>query len=380
MGTLGPRAAVDRVFPVGGMDAERIFSFMSRNGATGPDIIAKAAARIGAVNEQLIAQYGGILTVTMKPFARYGQGDGTTQSTPLSAEFKSPEGVRAPTPSGHMLPLRDMKDASNWTPEYLRDAYDTDIDDDIKTVGDRWKNRVAKDLWTRALTNTENAIGTSGYDVGWAIGTGTNVNFIPPQYGTYVFDSTHTHYIAQSGAVNATNAALVLEAGSNALRHHGHIGRLVAMVSDADIAVYQAISADKFVKVQPGMFTVVAGNSAAPVNITNGELQGIPGEVIGYFIGTRGVTEIRTDVRIPSGYAFMTKSYGIQDSRNGLVLREHPEIGFGLYPDPILTKSINPQLDYIEYKALFGVGVNDRTNGVAIYIGGPSYTNPTISG
>src|SRR5690606_4306419 len=111
------------------------------------------------------------------------------------------------------LPLRDYEDANAWTPLYLRDAHDAQITADLQLIADSWENRVDDDVLRRIFSDTENAIGSAGYDVPWAIGSGVNVPYIPPQQpGFAAFTSSHTHFYAQNDTWNAAGAAKFLNA------------------------------------------------------------------------------------------------------------------------------------------------------------------------
>lgn len=378
MAVIGPRVAADLVMP-SGIDGGKVFSFQMRNGKSAEEIIREAAGVIGAVNENLFATYGSLVSITEAPYSYYAAGDANgRRPTPRKVEGKQNDAVRGST-GGHMLPKFDYEDALAWTPLYLRDAYQTQIDADLNVIASNWRDRVESDIWTRALTNTENAIGT-GYDVPWAIGTGTNVNFIPEKRGTHTFDSTHTHFLRVNSAISAANAETALNTGVAQLRHHGHNGRLVAFVSEADLTTYTGMT--NFVRFVPQGFQTVAGNTAAPIFVAGGELQGMPGEVFGFFLSKFGVVvELRSSDRIPTTYGFVTKSYGANSPRNGIALREHPGIGFGLMVKLIGDGAlVNPELQKVLFQATHGVGVNDRTNGFAYQIasGGTTYSNPTI--
>ncbi len=379
MALLGARALIDRAIGTG-LDATEILKFQLQDGRTAEQVIGEAAAMIGDLNQQLLNQYGGLAYITERQYARYAQGESSRSETPVKSEFKRADGVRA-SMIGHMLPLNDYEDAVEWTPLYLRRAYGDDITADLQLITDRWRNRVDKDIITRALTNTENAIGSAGYDVGWAIGTGLNVNYIPPQYGATVFGTSHTHYVVKDDA--SLDYDDLVEAMMANMREHGHMGNLSLLVAFADVAEYSAFtSAGLFVPLEPPNIQVVAGSASAPVRIAQGATDGIPGDLFGYWKSPHyGVAEIRSHARIPTDYAFMTKSYGINNPRNGLAIRTEPGVGFGLMVTPQRTQSINPELDYIKFEATHGVGVNDRINGVAGYIanGAASWVNPTIS-
>lgn len=380
MAVLGPRQLVDLAIPTG-IDGARVFRFENlRSNLSADRVIADAAAQIGAANEQLVQLYGGLVYITEMSYAYYRQGESSRTMTPKKAEGQKADPVKSGN-IGHMLPLNDYEDALGWSRQYLRDAYITQLEGDVATIADRWRNLVDYEFWTRVFTNTENALG-SGYDVPWAIGTGTNVNFIPPQWANYTFDSTHTHF---QGTANSAAAdwGTLFNTMVGELRHHGHQGRLVAFVNSTNISTIAGMTTAgaKFVELNPQNFTMVGGNSGSPIQITTGEITGVPGELFGYFNGRLGLVELRYHDRVPAGYTFMTKTYGINNPRNGVAIRTHPgeSQGFGLAVVPQLTNDIQPELDRVIFRATHGIGINDRVNGVVGRVGNATYSNPTIS-
>jgi len=374
MAVISPRTAVELALPTS-IDASKILNFQLRNGQTAQEIIREAAQVVGLVNEGIMSTYGGFLTLTETPYAYYGQGEGASSMTPVSTEFVDPHPVKGSV-SGHMLPIKDFEDALAWTPEYLRDAWLRQLEVDMQLISDRWRNRFDYEWLKRVLSKTENPIG-SGYDVGWAIGTGTNVNFIPPAVLGVAFTSSHNHYNGVAGSVDGTTTKAITDANIADMREHQIDGDLVQFVSQADVASYALMTG--FVQFVPSGIIVTAGSANAPVFTRTGITEGLPGQVFGYYYSLGGVIELRSHPRIPTGYSWMTKSYGVNNPRNGVALREHPAVGFGLYADPQMTNSINPRLSKILFHATHGVGVNDRLNGVAGYIGNTTYPNPTIT-
>lgn len=377
MAVLGPRALVDIAIPTG-IDGSKVLQWQLRDGMTGPQVIGHAASIIGEVNQKVFGKYAGLMYITNEIYARYRSGDGTKSRTPYKSEFVKADAVRGGE-KGHMLPLHDFEDAVAWTPQYLRDAYLSLLEADLRVVADRWETRVGEDFWTRVLTNDENLIpgSTAGYDVGWAIGTGTNVNYIPPQYGATVHTSAHTHYAWLDDDSNDWRD--MLDELTEEMRHHGIGGRLVCFVSGADLEEWAAI--DGFVELNPANVQVVAGNSGAPVRITSGEFEGMPGELFGYVNTLRGLVELRYDDFIPTNYCWLTRSYGANNPQNPVAVRVHPTGGFGLMVDPQVTNSINPELDMIMFDATHGIGVNDRIGGVAGYLnsGAVAWVDATIT-
>lgn len=375
MAILGARSLLDLALPTG-IDGAEVLRFQLESGVTAAEAIALAASTIGTVNESILTKYGDMLHITESPYARTRQGEGSRSETPDRADFEETMAVHSDH-IGNMLPRKDHRDALAWTPLYMRRAMNGQLEDDIALIAERWTNKVERELLTRALTNTENAIGSAGYDVGWAIGTGTNVDFIPPQFGATVFTSSHSHYVF----ANDTNVDYdsLFEDMITQLRHHGYTGRLAALVSSADLSEIAAV--DGFVELNPQGVTVVEGDASRVLRIAEGEFEAMPGELFGFYKSLRGLVELRYSDRIPTNYAFMTKPFGRDNRNNGLAVRTEPGVGFGLMVNPQLTRSINPELDKVYFDATHGVGVNNRLNGVAGYIaaGASAYVNPTIS-
>lgn len=370
---LGPRVLRDIAFPTG-IDGAEVYRFQMQNGMTGQQAIALAATGIGQENETVLDLFGGMIYITENNFVRYRQGSSATK-TPVHAELGINDPVRSET-IGHMLPTLDYQDTLAWSRKFLQRA-DTDLlRADIDLIRERWRNRVASDIWTRALTNTETAIG-AGYDVPWAVGSGMNVNYIPTQYGGMQFDGTHTHFVWVDDSTGGWSN--LFDEMMEQLRHHGHMGILSIFVSMDDLSEIRA--ADGFAPLERSNIVVVGGNAGSPIRYAVGEINGVPGEVVGYYNGIWGQAEVRWNPYIPTNYAFATKSYGANNPRNGLALRAEPNVGFGLKVVPQLDRSPERQLDYLLFEATHGVGVNDRTNGVAGYLnnGANAWVNPTLA-
>ena len=374
---IGARTLLDNAVPTG-IDANYLFERGQEEGISSGDVLQLTASIIGETNTRLEARYGGLLYFTEMDYSLYRQGNGTRGMTQESAEFSRVDGKRSDE-VGHMLPRRDFEDVNEFTEQLLRRANAERIRRDIQEVADRWENRVDYDVINRALSSSEELIGSSGYSPGWAVGSGVNVPYIPPQRGSIVFDSTHTQYLRTNAAISTSNTATTLDSAARLLSRLGHTGRKVALVSEADLAKYTGMDSTKFVRYVPASFQAQSG--ATDQTIVQGELEGVPGEIFGFWLSEYGVLELRYHERIPTTYGFVTKSYGNGNEGNGLAVRIEPGMGFGLMIDPEFRVGNMPRLRWIDYKATHGVGVNDRTNGVAFQIasGGTTYSSPTIS-
>lgn len=380
MPLLGASALLDLVLPTG-IDGNKILQWNLEDGTSSTEVLARAATAVGVANQEIMQEFGEVVYLTEESYALYSNGVADTGMTPKKTEFTQPSGVRT-AETGHMLPRVDYEDALAWTKHYLRRARLGKIDADLRLIVDRWKNRVRFDVHTRMMSNLENLIGTGGYDVPFAIGTGMNVNYIPPQSGAKKFTSAHTHFVYADTSSSGTFATL-FDSMMGELRHHGGDyarGNILILVSGDDLDTIAAITG--FVELNPTNVTVVAGNTAAPVRITGGNFEFVPGSLFGYYKSKKyGLAELRYDDYMPTGFAFATRPFGMNNPMNALAIRQEPGIGFGLKPDPRVTNSLNPELEKILFEATHGVGVNNRLNGVAGKIGAgvSSYAAPTLS-
>jgi hypothetical protein len=128
-----------------------------------------------------------------------------------------------------------------------------------------------------------------------------------------------------------------------------------------------------FVEINPANISVITGGSSA-VRFVTGELQGVPGELFGFFKTNMGIVELRYLEIVPTLYAWMTRSFGDNNPNNGIAVRVHPTGSFGMVPDPQVTSSLSPRLKSINANATHGIGVNRRTNGVAGMLGNATYS------
>lgn len=370
---LGVRSAVDLAIPTG-VDAGEIFKFQMRTKRTAEEVVRDAATAVGAANAQIAAQYGNLFIITEELYGFTRQGETSRSMTPRDTEYTDADAIRSDV-LGSMLPLASYHDALGWTKKYLQNAVDMQLNADIQLLVERWINRFDYQLFTRMLTNTENAIGSAGWDVPWAIGTGTNVNYIPPAYYGAPFSSSHTHFVVKDDSSDDYDD--LIEAMITELRHHGFAGRAVLWVNETDLATVSALT--NWTQLQPVEVQFVGGNTGSPIAFARGEYEGLPGTLAGYYRSQKGLIEVRYHPRIPQKYAWMTIPAGANSANAPFAIRVHPDIPFGMTADPELTNSINPKLKQVNFEAEFGLGVNNRLRGVAGYIdaGATVWVNPT---
>jgi hypothetical protein len=197
---------------------------------------------------------------------------------------------------------------------------------------------------------------------------------VPPQYQAQPFDSSHTHFQWVAGNTAADFKSL-LDKMVTEMRHHGIRGDLVCLTSESDVETWAAVQG--FVKLQPEGINIIGANNER-IEIVRGKFEGIPGETFGWVNTLKGVVELKYLENIPTGYAFQTRSYGVNNPQNGVAIRLYPDQGFGLRPEPMVTRTLTPKLESIDFDAMHGVGINKRLNGVVgqVATGISQYTPP----
>jgi hypothetical protein len=355
-----------------GVDGQKYAEWQLRNGTSMQQFITQLGTAVGGLNMQLMASWGGVFSLVESNVLEYEDGGAVTEM-PEITDIDRVDMVHGQT-IGHMIDLRVYGRAVGGSRRYFRDSREAQIISTIQTLLRQAEWRFERKLLTRALTNTENAIGSAGFDVPFVRGTGGNVDYTPPAFGGEAFASSHDHFIFNNtGYIELVNAMI------ETLQEHGHMAPFDMLVSRADVGSYAA--EDEFVKfVAPIVQTIDRGSeTAGPRFFTSGTPQVANGGLFGHMQTDYGLVNLYSSARIPTDYAFAYKAYGTNDMRNPLAVRVHPDEGFGLRIIPSLADEQGYPVGRINLEMEFGVSVGqDRTNGVAGKQNS-SWTNPTIS-
>jgi hypothetical protein len=384
---LGPRALIDLIFKVGGLDPAYIMNVQMREGMNPVEVVSRAAAAVGAKNQELRTRYGAISYYTTDIYARYRQGT-TIRKTPKRAEFSKANAIRG-AETGHLLVQDPYTDMLGWSVDYLRDAYPSQIDADIQTLVDGWDDRVDTDYQTRIFSRVEIVVG-SGHSVPWAVGSGAlvdnpaggtmapNVAYDPPQWQNVKHVTTHTHFVWLNESAPKTRADLLTELLKH-LRHHGLDAMPFVLVSFDDVDKYGSLTG--FEEITSDDERIIQGGTTE-LRTVLGNLTGVPGTLFGFFKSkTHGRVPLRSHPRVQAGYAAMFISYGDNNVRNGLAVSVRADQPFGLRGIPQGDNSIPPRLDGIQFEGDHGINVNNRLTGVVGYLaaGATDYVTPTFS-
>jgi hypothetical protein len=373
---LGPATILAFALPTG-VDGDRIAKWQLRDGTSYQQVVQQTALALSDLNTEFTQRYGNWMSITEEMMMEYENGGSVTELREITDVDKVD--VISGSTIGHMIDLKVYGGGVGGTKRYFRDARAAQVRSHVATLVRQAKWRFEKKLFNRFFTNTENAIGNSGYDVPFVRGSGGNVDFTPPPYHGEVFLSSHDHFIGlDSGSKGFDD---VIEECIEHLAEHGHEAPFNMIVSktDVDAGSYHALA--DFVELKSNVIINIdrGGSTSGNELYANGtpQLRG----VIGHYQSRYGQVDLMATPRVPTGFAGAYKSYGQLDPRNPLAVRVHPAVGFGIR---IVTETTNDNeypIKQLNVEFEFGVSVgSDRTNGVvAKLVSGGAYGNPTIS-
>lgn len=373
---LGPMTVVQRALPTG-VDGTKLAQWALRDGMTVQQFVNLMGTAIGGVNQEFVNKWGDLFSLTELDHAEYPDGAAEIEAPEITDE-DDPDMVSGTT-IGHMIDLKVYGRAAGGTRRFFRDARSAQLRSTAARIVNTFRWRFEKKLFTRFFTNTENAIGSAGYDVPFVRGTAGNVDYTPPSYGGQAFTTSHNHFLGYDSGSSKTFAD-VLNGLAATLVEHGHMAPLRAMCSLADVTTIAGLT--KFVQMVAPVVTTIQRGSETTGNqlFTTGTPNVIEGQ-FGGFQSVYGYIELYAYARIPTGFVGMYKPYGRLDARNPLAVRVHPDEGFGI--QMFARPSDNPKwpLRKINFEFEFGTSVGeDRTNGAVGYlVSGGTFANPTIS-
>jgi len=371
---LGPQTLLNKALPTG-WDSTRITEWTTKDGVTYGELANQLALALGSFNQEMVTDWGWLFSLTEELAMEYEQGGSVTEM-PEITDVDKPEAIHGTT-IGHMIDLRVYGQGIGGTKRYFRDSRSAKINAAIASLVRRGRWRFEKKLLTRWFTNTENTIGSAGYDVPFVRGTGGVVDYAPPAFDGEAFTTAHDHYLGVDSS-GALTYADVLNQLAETLQEHGFVPPFNALVARADVANYMALTG--FVEVVDPVISMIDRGGETSGNqfyATGSRAFGL----LGYYQGEYGLVEVRFTNRVPTLYAGMCKSFGQLATQNPLAVRVHPDVGFGAYVVPETTPDDDYPVKQLDVEMEFGIGCGmDRTNGaVAYYVSGGAWANPTIS-
>jgi hypothetical protein len=369
---LGPMTLQNKALPTG-VDGARLAEWAMRDGVTYGELVNQVALALGDANQGLVNRWGWLFSLTEELMMEYEQGGAVNPMDELT-DVDKPVAIHGQTIGG-MLPLHYYGQGIGGTKRYFRDIRSAQVRAAISVIVNRGIWRFEQKLLGRFFDSDDEAIGSAGYSVPFVHSTTGNVDYQPPAFDGATFLTTHDHFVGYNLSTPKTMAD-VLEGLAAHLAEHGFDAPYSAIVSRADIALFQALTnkvilVDGRIQVERGGLT-----SGAQFFQTGDPTLGR----IGAYQSSLGLIDLYATARIPTGYVGLTKSFGNLDSRNALAVRVHPQRGFGLAVVPETTPDDDFPIKQLDVDFEFGVGVANRLNGVVgLLVAGGSYTDATVS-
>jgi hypothetical protein len=353
------------------IDRSVLATMQLRDGVTYDRLVAELEVAVRGMNGEFtrhplwrsLASFGDAAVVNYSA--------GTSTYADRFTDYGRPEPMHAER-SGHMLPLLPWTSALGWTWSKLKDMSMDEGRDDIRLAVDRMRNRYRQQIFRRLLKRGDDSgatqgLGAAGYSPGFAtVSASTNVDFTPPEFGGVTFTAEHEHYNAAAGGW----ATAIIDAMEADLMEHGHMPPYRLLISSADAATVAGLTGFVFPTtsvIQAGSGTAVAVPEEDPTD------DGFR------FLGSYENTRIYVAPGLPQYYGFGYRKYGDLSPMNPLRIRS--EAGFSqpaarVLRDPTAGAGIDPLQDLMLYME-FGIGVANRTNGVAIYANNANWTDGT---
>lgn len=360
---LGPNDLKQIVLPAN-LDATLLTNLRLRDGTTFEGLIADINGALGMLNGALRGGYlAGMFSETDEPVVEYAMG--TVNGVEVHTEYGRPDARRADTRQ-HMLPFTKYDRALGWTWDFLKEARRRQLDADIASAIQDWRDSWEKAMLTRFFTMESVAVGSAGNSLPFANGGVTDTAWIPPPYGGMTFATSHDHYFRTTD--DGTGRLASLATMAETLAHHGHLPPFDLVIPSADVAAWTAVTG-----------FIGAGRAEIAFSSTT-SLANVDQAYLGVFNTDYGVIRAYVSTRLATDTAGMYKRYADGDQRNPLVVRADPLYYNG---DVVLVAGANYQQFPLEGALTFqayGVGVRDRTNGAfTTYAASGDYVTPAIS-
>lgn len=348
------------------MDRSYVESLVLDSGMDFSTVLAAVDDRLTAFNGTQDALVALLSTQTREAFIEY------MQSRKFVLTPKGEYGLARPQKGhdagGHMLPLNKWEVAIGWTEDGLRQMRLAAIEANIDSMLAGFRAQFRYDTLMRLFSDDELPVElgvTTATSPGFAgSGTGLNVYSRPYPNGA-ALPGGYTHYVRADDA--GRPAALIAAAAK--LRKQGHLPPYDLITNDTQLAL---IMADTTNFIGVGSALVRPAPSAAEALVDASTYVGV----------YAGVIQVRYAVdEIASNNIAVFKTYGAGNDRNPLVVRYPdlnglPDNGKAVY---VRSRNLYPLAEATALGA-WGVGVNDRTAAVLLYINASgNYVDATIS-
>ena len=379
MATLrGPHTINDLVLPPG-IDGGMMAQFRLKDGTNMQRFMNETQAAVNGVNQEMLS-WNFLYSTQVEPEVIYIDG-GVSGELQEITDMTLPDMVRGEI-SGHMLPNRTYGGKLGGSYLFWQDADLTEqrLTATINSFTYQISNTFEKKLLERLFATTEEAIG-SGHSVPFVQGGTGAVDWSPPPFGGHLFDTTHDHYLSQTGQT-ASNRAALINAMVKTFAHHGPRAPYQLLVADADVEKYLELANTASLVDIPGLIGGSdQGGGTNPRFVAAGTPNFGPTAPFAYFQSARGRVDLLSYPRVPSNYMCLFKRDSANSARNPLRLRLHQSSsGFGARLIPSTTNNTAYPLSTLDILFRFGFGVtNNRVAAVLGQLNASAYATPVIT-
>lgn len=370
-----------------GVDGARLALWALKSGNTYAQVRATLGAGFQEYNEQMISSWGDVITATKEQAFLYPNGGTVVPFEQLSSSSRVPlvRGFNA----GHMIDLNVYGQGIGGSWRDFEDMTEAQLVASVRGIVTAGRDLFDRSIFVRALTTTENALGTSGYDVPFCNGSPNSGSggpaYAPPKWGGQTFDITHSHYIGVNSSVSSQNLGDVLEQVAATINQHGLAGPYKAYVAEADVTLYRALTnyvmpTDDINVIDRG--GVTSGAIYYDPGTALGATPATGGRYIGAYNSAYGIVRLYATYRIPTKYVWMYMPGAALSPLNAIGIRYRESVGLGFrvieIPDSNTTFPIKEVDIELEYGVSCGPNRYAAAAGVLL-VGSTTWVNPTIA-
>lgn len=380
------RGVMTQIAPVpAGIDPARLVLWAERGKFTYESVRSLVGAAVQALTEEKTIAWGDLIALTDEQSVWYMNGGAVEPADITMGRSRVP--LVTGNNAGHMVDLKVWGIGLGGTPRDWEDMTESQLVGNIVGLATALRDRFDFEILNRALTNTEVALGATGYNVGFCDGSPNagsgGPKYAPPKWNGKTFYEDHNHYAAYDSATKTF--ADVFEGLAFLVAEHGlPINTdFKVYVSEADVASIRTLT--NYVMPVIDVSIDRGGLNSGAIFYERGSVGPIPnsgGRYIGAYNTAYGFGQLFATPRIPTGYAFLYRPGAAFAANNALVVRYRQTTGFGPRINEIPNFDTTFPVKEINCEDEFGVACGkNRYAGAAGYLhsGATTYVNPTIA-
>jgi hypothetical protein len=316
-----------------GIDPARLVLWEQRGKFSYEYVRSVIGASAQGLNEERAIAWADILALTTESAIWYMNGGAVdqVQKTMGRARPKQHRGFNV----GHSIDLAVWSDSFGGDIRDLADMTESQLIGSVVGLITGFRDRFDYSILTRALSSAENALGTSGYDVGWCDGSPgggtTGPKYAPPKYNGTVFYEDHNHYNGYNSSAAKTLADCLEGAALKVAEHGLPINTdFKVYVSETDISTYRGLS--NYVMPVDNVREDRGGATSGNIFFEEGSVGPIPnsgGRYVGTYNTAYGFGQLFAIPRIPTMYGFLYRPGSAFAANNALALRYRDDFGYG---------------------------------------------------